>query len=166
MKLAPSDTGIACCDGWIRFVPKCKPDILLLHRALLTTDLVKLDWAAVETHLQPYRRHPGRNYRRPRLCSKSSCAGFSKSHARYRRGGACLVCAWAAIDRYRRARGISLAAPPGHRGRRIALRTRRHPPSNRFPIALFLLVRSALSGAPNEGAYGAALTVSSSLSTG
>ena len=32
-------------------------DILLSHHALLTPDLLALDWAAVETRLQAYRRH-------------------------------------------------------------------------------------------------------------
>lgn len=33
-------------------------DIMLVHHALLTADYLALDWTAVQTHLQPYRRHP------------------------------------------------------------------------------------------------------------
>ena len=36
---------------------EAQSDILLSHHALLTPDLLALDWAAVETRLQAYRRH-------------------------------------------------------------------------------------------------------------
>ena len=38
--------------------PEMQTDYLLSHHALLTPDLLSLDWPAVETRLQAYRRHP------------------------------------------------------------------------------------------------------------
>jgi len=48
-----------CLLRWLDTLrPEMQTDILLSHHALLTPDLFALDWAAVETRLQAYRRHP------------------------------------------------------------------------------------------------------------
>ncbi len=48
-----------CLLRWMDTLrPEMQMDVLLIHHALLTPDLLALDWAAVETHLQSYRRHP------------------------------------------------------------------------------------------------------------
>jgi hypothetical protein len=48
-----------CLLRWLDTLrPEMQTDILLTHRALLTPDLLTLDWAAVETRLQAYRRYP------------------------------------------------------------------------------------------------------------
>jgi hypothetical protein len=48
-----------CLLRWLDTLrSEVQTDILLAHHALLTPDLLALDWAAVETRLQAYRRHP------------------------------------------------------------------------------------------------------------
>jgi hypothetical protein len=48
-----------CLLRWLDTLrPEMQTDILLAHHALLTPDLLTLDWTAVETRLQGYRRHP------------------------------------------------------------------------------------------------------------
>ena len=67
-----------CLLRWMDTLrPDMQTDILLLHRAAVDDGLVKLDWAAVETHLQPYRRHPWPELPPPEAVFGSSCAGSS-----------------------------------------------------------------------------------------
>jgi hypothetical protein len=48
-----------CLLRWLDTLrPEMQTDNLLMHNALLTPDLLTLDWAAVETRLQAYRRYP------------------------------------------------------------------------------------------------------------
>jgi hypothetical protein len=48
-----------CLLRWLDTLrPDMHTDIFLIHHALLTPDLLSLDWPAVETRLQAYRRHP------------------------------------------------------------------------------------------------------------
>jgi hypothetical protein len=47
-----------CLLRWLDTLrPEMQTDILLAHHALLTPDLLTLDWATVETRLRAYRRH-------------------------------------------------------------------------------------------------------------
>jgi hypothetical protein len=47
-----------CLLRWLDTLrPEMHADILLVHHALLTPDLLTFDWAAAETRLQAYRRH-------------------------------------------------------------------------------------------------------------
>lgn len=126
-----------CLLRWLDTLrPEMQTDILLSHHALLTPDLFALDWAAVQTRLQAYRRL-GQNCRRPKRCSPLFCAASSMTCCSLRRARARLACQWAAIERHRCARGNVAAPTPGHRRRRITLCAWRHAASDRIPLALF-----------------------------
>ncbi len=148
-----------CLLRWMDTLrPDMEPDILLLHRALLTTDLVKLDWTAVETHLQPYRRHPWPELPPPEAVFGIVLRGLFDDLL--------LVTAVVALAWYVHGQQ---STDIGARAASLLLRRQviegegsRFAPGDMRPPTVFrsvfsLLVRSALSGAPNEGAYGAGL---------
>ena len=148
-----------CLLRWMDTLrPDMQADILLLHRALLTTDLLKLDWSAVETHLQPYRRHPWPDLPPPEAAFGIILRGFFDD--------VLLVTAVVALAWY--VHGLQ-STDIGARAASLLLRRQviegegsRFASGDMRPPTIFrslfsLLIRSALTDGTNEGAYGVGL---------
>jgi hypothetical protein len=148
-----------CLLRWMDTLrPDMQADILLLHHALLTTDLVKLDWPAVETYLQPYRRHPWPELPPPEAVFGIVLRRFFDDVLLVT---AVVALAWhvhgqQSTDIGARAASLLLRRQViAGEGSRFASGDMRPPTV--FRSLFSLLIRSALSGAPSEGAYGAGL---------
>lgn len=126
----------------------------LLHRALLTPDLLALDWAAVQTHLQPYRRHPWPELPPPEVVFGVILHGFFDDVLLVT---AVLALAWYVNGQQSTDIGARAAALLLRRqviegeGTRFAPGSVRHPTA--FRSLFSLLVRSALNVLSGEGAY-------------
>jgi hypothetical protein len=148
-----------CLLRWLDTLrPEMQTDILLSHHALLTPDLFALDWAAVETRLQAYRRHQWPELPPPEAVSAIILRGFFDDVLLIT---AVLGLAWYVNGQQssdigaRAARLLLRRQVIEGEGSRFAAGDRR--PRTVFRSLFSLLVRAALDERVGKGGYGASL---------